>query len=99
MPTELLFVIATHGRQKGLRQYHGVLDQIRGIKHQATTTRLAMQDGQAMRQAQHPGGGSAQTICQVVAMVEIAVGDIRAATTLGPGEIAVAHRIDGKLEQ
>ena len=45
-----LFVVASHSRQKSLRQNRSVFDQICCVKHQTAPPRFAMQNCQTMRQ-------------------------------------------------
>jgi hypothetical protein len=52
--------IAAHRRNEGLREDERILDQVGNVEYQATAARLAVQDRQTVRQAEHPGGSRAQ---------------------------------------
>ena len=98
-PPELLFIVALHGRQKCLGQYDCVLHQICRIKNQTASSCFAMQHGQAMRQTQYPGGRGAEAVGQVIAVVQKAVGGVRAAATLGPREFTVLCGINRQFKK
>ena len=96
---EVLLRIAALRRDKRLRQDVGVFHQIGYVEHQATPPRLAVQNGQTMREAQHPGGSGAQAVSQVVAMVKELIGRITTAASLGAREVAILRSTGGKHVQ
>lgn len=58
-----------------------------------------MQYGKAMWDAEYPGGAGSQTVGQIIAVVEEAIGRIAAAAVPGAGEVAVTDGAGGKGEQ
>lgn len=58
-----------------------------------------MQHSQAVRQAQYPGGCGAEAVGQVIAVVQKAVGGVRAAATLGTCEITVLCGINRQFKK
>ena len=89
--------MAFHGRHKRLRQDDGIFDQVGHVKHQPAPAGFAVQHGQPVGQAQHPGGGGGQAVGQVVAVIQKLVGGIGAVALLAAGEVAIAAGLSGQF--